>query len=103
MLRSGVGRRAAMDLTDPKTALPEPDAAGSARREAAASAEGAAAHGRSRGLAALYDRLLQKGLDRQDLVLGGAAALLVATALLWQQLGIEFLAELGSRTLFITM
>ena len=103
MLRSGVGRRAAMDLTDPKTALPEPDAAGSARREAAAAAEGAAAHGRSRGLTALYDGLLQKALDRRGWVLGGAAALLVATALLWPHLGIEFLPEMGSRTLFITM
>lgn len=66
-------------------------------------AEAAAAQERGNWLMSTYDRLLQKALNKKGLVLGAVVIALAASAALWPRLGMEFLPQMPSRSIFVNI
>lgn len=69
----------------------------------AALAEAAAAreHRNAPRLTAVYERWLEKALDHKAAVLSAVGAMVVLTVLVWPRLGVEFLPQFASRSVFI--
>ncbi len=66
-------------------------------------AEAAVGHERSNWMMSLYDGLLQKALNKKGLVLGAVVVALAVSAALWPRLGMEFLPQMPSRSIFVNI
>lgn len=81
---------------------PLPAAAGRVAAQATVAEAAAALDERSRpGLATAYERLLEKALDRKGVVLGAVGVMLLVTTFIWPRLGVEFLPQVTSRTVYV--